>query len=199
MKLIIGRHGETASNRDGLVLGRSDSFLTVQGLATVRCVAEMLAEYEPEALFSSVLGRAAYTSALYSQRLGVPICFREALAELSCGVWEGRDRSEFKADRQSLRNTWTERPAGGESFADAEPRVNSLVAQLREMADRTNILIVGHSGVNRVLLKLWLGLEPRIAIRVLFPHDATFIIEETKPVRHRFADGAETEGLLFEP
>jgi len=199
MKLIIARHGETASNRDGLVLGRSDSFLTIQGLATVRRMPKMFTDYKPEVLLSSVLGRAAYTATIYSERLGLPLYFTPTLAELSCGVWEGLRRSDAGADRAFLRNTWTERPAGGESFADAETRVTSLIAEIRAMANRSVILIVGHSAVNRVLLKIWLELEPQVAIRLLSPHDAIYIVEETGSVRYRFADGAETDGLLFEP
>jgi len=199
MRLIVARHGETAYNRDGLILGQSDSILTVNGLATVHRMAEMLSVYGPEAIFSSTLGRAAYTSAIYSERLCVPIYFREALAELSCGIWEGGKRSDLEADQGSLRNAWTERPTGGESFADAETRVISLISEIRTSGNCSNILIVGHAAVNRVLLGIWLGLEPGKAIKLVFPHDAVYIIEDTTPVRHRFVDGPERQGLLFGP
>ncbi len=197
--MILARHGRTVFNRDGFIMGQSDSPLTPDGIETVAAVAGLLAQESLSAIYCSPLGRAAYTAAAYSRTLAVPLYFRRDMAELSCGLWEGHPRAEARQAASLLRTTWEERPPGGECYRDAEVRVGAFIEEIRSLAHRHEILVVGHASVNRVFLKLWLGLKPAAAILIHSPHDTIYILDERNPVRYRRSDGTEGEGLLWEP
>ncbi len=81
------------------------------------------------------------------------------MCELKCGRWEGRKRREVLSG-EIMRATWHDRPPGGESYSDAEVRVGSFIRELNSSDYSDSILVVGHAGINRVFLKLWLGLAP---------------------------------------
>ncbi len=197
-RLILARHGETHSNRNGFIMGRSDSPLTPEGVLMVRGVSQLLKAERVRAIFSSILGRAAFTAAIHSEVLGVPVHFRDDLAELSCGTWEGRSRLAVRGEGRLLRSSWTERPPGGESYQDAEIRARRLVQEVATAGIPDTVLLVSHASVSRVYLKIILGLDVERAIRIRFPHDTVYLLERDRTVRSRSIDGLPTAGLLWE-
>jgi len=198
-RIILARHGMTVSNRDGFVMGRSDSPLTREGIDKTSAVADLLAQEDVSAIYSSPLGRAAYTAAAYSRRLAAPLHFRHGMAELACGLWEKRLRAEVKHTATLLRTTWEEQPPGGECYRDAEGRVSAFIEEMLSLDNSHGILIVGHATVNRVFLKLWLGLEPATAILIHSPHDTVYFLDQRNTVHYRRSNGSQGEGLLWEP
>jgi broad specificity phosphatase PhoE len=180
-------------------MGHTDSPLTSEGIATVTSLVEVAGSEEIGAIFASSLGRASFTAALYSEGLGVPVHFSENMAELACGSWEGRPRWEVIHGSRRLRRTWEERPPGGESYQDAETRVTAFIEEILSVGFQSAVLVVGHAGVNRVFLKLLLGLDSATAVQVRFSHDSLYIIESEKGLLHRDAGGKQGTGLLFEP
>jgi broad specificity phosphatase PhoE len=213
--LILGRHGQTTSNRDGFVMGRSDSPLTPQGIRTAERMARFLETRRVARVFSSPLGRAAATSRIYADHLGLVATPRESMAELGCGSWEGRPRSEVVVDNRGLRPTWHKRPPGGESYADGEIRIAPFIDELKSLCglpwtdglsspqpteqDReSTILVVGHASINRVFLKLWLKLHTALALKISCPHDTVYILEPDGVVAARNSDGGVAGELLFE-
>ena len=112
---------------------------------------------------------------IYTQKAPIAINTRDAMAELACGEWEGRSKVEVKPDPGLIRDTWDDRPPGGESYRDAEQRVGSFIREIRDQTSFRRILVVGHAGVNRVFLRLWLGLQPQEAVKIRCPHDAVFV------------------------
>jgi alpha-ribazole phosphatase/probable phosphoglycerate mutase len=105
------------------------------------------------------------------------------MSELNCGIWEGRVRKEVLSG-EIMRATWHDGPPGGESYADAELRVGSFIRELNASESSDSILVVGHAGVNRVFLKLWLGLPPEYAVKIHFSHDTLYML-----------DGGEVSGM----
>ena len=123
---------------------------------------------------------------------------RPGLAELSAGDWEGLHRDEALRPGSVLRPGWSSRPPGGEGYADAEVRLKPVVAELGER--KGTCLVVGHFAINRVFLKLFLGLEEEAALAADIPHQALYLLEEGRPVRWLNARGEQGEGLLpWEP
>jgi len=179
-------------------MGRSDSQLTSNGIATALRMAEIVRSEGIETIFSSCLGRAAFTAALYSEQLGVQVHFRASMAELACGSWEGQPRLDVTSGSGALRTTWEDRPPGGESYQDAEPRVGKFIEEILDSGFAVPILVVGHASVNRVFLRLFLGLDKATAMRVSFPHDTLYIIQGRKEILRRDATGRQRSGLLFE-
>jgi broad specificity phosphatase PhoE len=197
-KLFLARHGQTESNRDGLVMGQSNSPLTAEGIATIQRLAQALKGDTVEVIFSSPLGRAAESARIYSETLGSPIVLKEALSELSCGLWEGKSRASVVGNKWQLRSGWQEQPPEGESYRDGEERVSKLIRDIGPRDRKDAIMLVGHAGVNRVVLKLLLDLDPDVAMRIRCPHDVVYVIDEEGAIFRRSAAGDKIRGLLFE-
>lgn len=196
-RIILARHAETLFNRVGVIMGRTDSVLSPQGEETVRALGRVLQGEGVQAVFCSPLGR-AYTSArIYMDTQRNLLSLRPGLAELACGDWEGLPRYLVKPNPGLLRSSWTDKPPNGESYQDAEPRVHSVIQELRRVP-YSPVLVVGHAGINRVFLKLWLGLTSEEAIKIRCPHDAFFILDETGSVSTKWVNGEESHGLLYE-
>lgn len=179
-------------------MGRSDSPLTEVGIQTAKQMARMLKPEGIAAVFSSPLGRATSSANIYVEPLGLPIALRDGMAELSCGLWEGKPRSEFTQHAWKLRETWQQKPPDGESYEDAENRVAAVIREIRTKSVPPVVLVVGHAGVNRVFLKLWLELPEDTAIEIMFPHDIVYLLEGDNRVRGKSAAGEEFSGLLVE-
>jgi broad specificity phosphatase PhoE len=179
-------------------MGRSDSPLTSEGRRSSAALAETLRAERVARILASPLGRALATAEIYADALHARINIVESMAELGCGEWEGRLRREVVRPGDQLRNTWWERPPGGESCADGEKRVRPLVRELRSNRTETGILVVGHASVNRVFLKVWLDLTPEVALRIICPHDRVYLLGSDGGTRSRWTSGGEYEGLLLE-
>ena len=180
-------------------MGRHDSPLTPEGLTIAAEVARLLDGEIITAVYSSPLGRAVASTRVYTQGLGMPITLVEAMAELAFGEWEGLLRIVAKPPPGRLRAFWDERPPGGESYRDAEDRVGAFIRELGEVRGTGTFLVVGHAGVNRVFLRLWMGLEPDYAVRLLCPHDSVFILNGPGRVVTRSLTKGDFEGLLVDP
>jgi len=197
-RIILARHGQTEFNQTGFMMGRSDSALTALGTATVRQMARTFEHEAVSEILCSPLGRAVATARIYGEILGIEPEIRPALAELSCGEWEGKPRALVSGGEGRMRKTWRDNVPGGESYQDAEHRVAPLISQLRLDHRPGTIMVVGHAGGNRVFLKLWLEVAPGLAVRIACPHDLVYILEEDSTVKARWSTGQESQGLSFE-
>ncbi len=195
-KIVLARHGQTEGNRDGFVLGRSNSPLTEEGLDCAERVAEMLKSVGIEMVFSSSLERALTTARTFVHELSLPIIPRDDLVELSCGLWEGQPRKSVTNDVFSIRYAWDFRPPLGESYADGERRLERFFGELAGDDLPETILVVGHASINRVFLKIALDLTVEEAMLVSVPHDHIYIIEQGK-VRIKTVSGVAGEGLIM--
>ena len=144
------RHGETESNRLGLVAGSSDVPLNATGLAQARAAAQRFAGSEVDAIWSSPLQRAHDTARCVAGVLGLDIVIIPDLAERNWGALEGKPR-------ESRARGLT--PPGGESLEAF--RARALAGFARVTPSRLP-LIVAHSGIYRVLCD-WLNLPQQAA------------------------------------
>ncbi len=196
MKVVLARHGETVFNCNRIIMGHEDSELTQDGIRIATGVARLVEAEAIDGAFSSPLGRALTSARIYTQDIPVPIVTRDAMAELACGDWEGRSKVEVKPDPFLIRDTWDDRPPGGESYRDAEQRVGSFIREIRAQTALTRILVVGHAGVNRVFLRLWLDLQPERALHLRCPHDTVFVLGNEGEVFSKSLSEGVIKGLL---
>jgi broad specificity phosphatase PhoE len=160
--LLLARHGQTADNAGGLILGRRDPPLSELGQAQARALAAAAHDATIASVWTSPLQRAAATAAIVSAATGAPVSVLDDLAESERGRWEGRPLAE-------LRRTEPERFAAFEAASDgfAFPGGESLaeqVARTRGALDRVAAgpqpaLIVAHVGTIRAAM-LALGRRP---------------------------------------
>jgi probable phosphoglycerate mutase len=105
--IVFARHGQTAPNREGLVLGRTDPELTEEGHRQAAWLAAALATEPVTALLASPLLRTRQTADAISAACGLPVVVDERLIEIDWGAWEGRstgtlaqsDVDKWKADK----------------------------------------------------------------------------------------------------
>jgi broad specificity phosphatase PhoE len=172
--LYLARHAETAANREGVILGQSDAPLTASGVLSAQKMGRLLAGRGVICILTSPLGRARTSAEIMARHVGVEPVLLADLAELSCGRFEGRPRKEVLENERSLRSSWTDRPPGGESYRDAEGRAARAIGVIEKELGRGPVLVVGHAVFNRVLLKLYCGLDPGFAIELIQPHDLIY-------------------------
>jgi alpha-ribazole phosphatase len=161
--LYLVRHGKVVQPDDQRrYLGQHEVPLSPEGEQQARHLARRFAHVRLGALVSSDLGRAVRTAELIAQSAHVPVVARSDLREIAMGAWEGRTFREvaqaepeaFRARGEDLANYQV---PGGESFAQCGRRA---VAALEDLLANTTgtLLIVGHAGVNRLLLCHLLGM-----------------------------------------
>jgi len=105
--IVFARHGQTAPNREGLVLGRADPELTEEGHEQAARLAAALAAEPVTAILTSPLLRTRQTAEPIGQACGVPVVVDDRLIEIDWGTWEGRstgtlaqsDVDRWKADK----------------------------------------------------------------------------------------------------
>ncbi|WP_076865119.1 histidine phosphatase family protein [Bradyrhizobium mercantei] len=100
-------------------------------------------------------------------RLGLAASEDDAFREQDFGDWTGRRHSEIEQElgAEAYRAFWnspgTNRPPGGESFADQIARARSGLARL----PAGDVVLVVHSGTIRAVLAIALELAPELALR----------------------------------
>jgi broad specificity phosphatase PhoE len=127
--IVFARHGQTAPNRDGLVLGRADPELTDEGHRQAALLAAALAGEGVAAILTSPLLRARQTAEPAGAACGVPVVVDERLIEIDWGAWEGRstgtlgqsDVDRWKAGRGAAPD--------GESLESLSWRVESFCTE----------------------------------------------------------------------
>jgi probable phosphoglycerate mutase len=160
--IYLVRHGAVQSPTDPKrFIGHLDLPLNAEGLQQAERLAEALRNVHLSSVFCSDLKRSFDTAQIISRLLQVPSVPRRELREISLGLWEGlsfdevrhHHPEEFRARGLDIVHY---RPPEGESFLDCTFRV---LAALYEILNSTpgNIIIVGHAGVNRIILSQALG------------------------------------------
>ena len=125
--LILVRHGESAGNAAGLLLGRIDSPLTDRGIGQARSLAETVSG--ATRLVSSPLERARHTAEALGT--GLPVEVDDRWVEVDYGEYDGRALGDVPAETWSRwRSDPTFAPPGGESLAAAGSRVRAACEEL---------------------------------------------------------------------
>jgi broad specificity phosphatase PhoE len=134
------RHGETQTNAQRLVAGSLDTELTAVGRQQALEAAAILAKEPITAVYSSPLRRAYDTAIPVAERLALPVVVIPELAERTWGVLEGQPRGS------RVRGVT---PEGAESSRVFAQRILCALGKIESETP----LIVGHSGVFRVLCR----------------------------------------------
>ncbi len=157
--IYLVRHGAIQPPGPGRrYLGQLDVPLSPEGYRQAESLRERLRPERLAAVYGSDLRRAMETAAIIAAPHGLTPRAWPEFREISLGAWEGlafeavqqRYPEEYAARGKDFINF---RPPGGESFLDCAHRV--LPAFYAALASTPgDLLIVGHAGVNRILLSL---------------------------------------------
>lgn len=144
------RHGQTVWNVQHRIAGVTDVELTEEGYRQARAAAEELRNsgIRIDEIWSSPLRRASETARILSEATGIPWRSEPRLKEQNFGRWEGKATVDegFILEKQQF----TRRCGGCESMLQVAQRVYDVLDELKQVPDRTRIL-VAHNGIARVV------------------------------------------------
>lgn len=165
IRIILARHGQTAWNKQDMIRGQADVPLDETGLAQAAATAARIAaEWQPAALYSSPLRRALQTAQPLADRLGLAVRTMAGLTDMDFGQWQGLAYTEVRRRWPEMSQAWATAPhtvtfPNGESLARVRQRGMSAVHQIIAEHPDQDVVIIGHTVLNRVLLCAMLGLD----------------------------------------
>jgi 2,3-bisphosphoglycerate-dependent phosphoglycerate mutase len=162
LTVYVVRHGQTDWNKEGRIQGGTDNPLNATGREQAATLARTLADVKVDAVYTSSQQRARQTAEVFESRAKVmPM---DELRERFFGKFEGANDkdSAIVADWNKRRFTWDDAMEGGESLESQSRRAESALRQIRERhKDGGTIVIVGHGGINPLLVSHLLGVPPQ--------------------------------------
>lgn len=169
--IYLARHGAVAHpDESRRFIGQMDLPLIEAGIRQAERLSEFLRETPLSAVFCSDLKRSIETAEIVARDHDLPCIPRRGLREVSLGQWDGMSfdsviQSQPEAFEARGRDILHYRPPGGESFLDCMERVipafHAILAETQG-----NLLIVGHAGVNRILLSQFLGRSMETLLKI---------------------------------
>jgi alpha-ribazole phosphatase len=169
--VYLVRHGEIWREDDrSRYVGQLDVPLSDRGRRQAAELGRRLRRARIAGLFSSDLSRSREAAEIAGDLLVLPCVQLPELREVSLGEWEGLSVHEVARQfpgeyRARGLDMGRFRPPGGESFEDCSARV--VPAFHRILAStHGDLLLVGHAGVNRLLLCHVLGMLPANLFRL---------------------------------
>jgi broad specificity phosphatase PhoE len=160
---LLMRHGETAWNREGRVMGRNPIELDADGRAQVEASIPFARLIQPELIVTSPLPRARQSAEIIAAGLGgVAVAEDPQLSEVKYGRWEGMVYDDLVEDPDYLnyRDHPLDAPTpGGETIAQVQSR--GVEAVRRAITDNSGrrILFVSHGDIIRTVLCHFMRLE----------------------------------------
>jgi probable phosphoglycerate mutase len=153
--LLLARHGQTADNANGLILGRRDPPLSELGEQQARQLAVRARARGVSVVWCSPLLRTCQTASIVGAALGIEPVVIEDLIESARGEWEGRPQSALVRDSPELFAAFEAGDPefafpGGESIRSQVRRTRRALAHVA--AGRQPSLVVAHAGTIRAAL-----------------------------------------------
>ncbi len=185
--LILVRHGESEWNRAGRIQGQVNSPLTDLGISQARAISDYLSgiflNQELE-IYSSPLKRAIQTAEIIAKgidHLSSEVIIEERLNDFNLGEISGTygwDKvAEIFPEQAQLRlqDPMRFHPSGGESGAEFEARLRSLMEEL--MSDGTTKLMVSHGIVNKFIRGIYKNLSGKEMINLGESQNTIYCLE----------------------
>jgi len=163
--ILLIRHGQTAANRDALLVGRIDPPLTELGEAQAQRLGARLQGSNPSSILSSPLSRARQTAEAIAASTGLTVKTEDRLIEMNYGEWDGMPIADVPIDVwRQWRSDPDFKPPGGESLHDVSSRVGSLMGELLLSDDLA--IVVSHVSPIKAALTWALGAPDQMVWRM---------------------------------
>ena len=182
--VFLLRHGDCRQDDVKRYVGQGDLELNAEGRSQAAGWRAKLADVPFDGMFCSDLSRSWETASIIAQGRDQRVRPLSRFREISLGSWDGlpigdvRRLYPLEYEKRGADMAYY-RPPGGECFADVAARVIPLFEELVRSA-AGNLLIVGHSGVNKVLLCHILGMPLENLFRIRQDYGCLNVIDNGK-------------------
>lgn len=173
--VYFARHGQTEFNKQKRLQGWKDSPLSDAGKEHSREMGRALKGKSFTPVWVSPLGRAIQTAEIMQEFIGFEYETNDDLREVSFGDWEGNTLPEIDEKfpgmwEERQNNKWSYIPPGGESNEHAQERAIRMANQIRKCEPGSQVLIIAHFAINRLILSQFMDIEPSDTMRMNVPH-----------------------------
>ncbi|MBW1722601.1 MAG: histidine phosphatase family protein [Deltaproteobacteria bacterium] len=164
-RLYLVRHGQVEGYDRNPVYGHTDVGITQVGKLQMESLSERLRLADIGVIYSSDLKRSVIGAQIIARYHDVPHHIVPELREMYFGTWEGmtleeiHERFTHELRKRKKNIVDFKPPGGGESFSELSGRVSPCFREILEKHQGENILLVGHGGVNRIILCEAMGLD----------------------------------------
>ncbi|MHC1759076.1 MAG: alpha-ribazole phosphatase [Negativicutes bacterium] len=182
--IYLIRHGRIQNEGEQRrYIGQIDVPLDAVGVRQAERMRERLARAGVGEIYCCDLERSRATAEILALNNECPVSVRSDLREIHLGEWEGisfgevirRFPGQFEARGKDIAYYQT---PGGESFADCSRRVLNVFQEI--VADMVEpVVIVGHAGVNRLILCHLLGMPIANLFRIAQDYACINVIQYT--------------------
>ncbi|MBS3087721.1 histidine phosphatase family protein [Candidatus Pacearchaeota archaeon] len=152
MRLIITRHGETVENRAGIIQGHLPGVLSDLGREQAQRLAKKLKDEKIDLIISSDLARAVDTTREVARFHDCEILFDERLRERYLGSFQGKREKEDLGIGKDKLIADVIKGDDVETHEEILARAKDLLNYILTL-DFENILLVGHSGICKNILR----------------------------------------------
>ena len=164
IRIFIARHGETDYNQKGLLQGRGiDAPLNETGFKQANLLSLYLSGYDADHLVSSSLTRTWQTAEPLGKAKKLDILKETDLDEMDFGEFEGKPYLDAAEELDNIQTFWKRGELdvpipGGESPRQVFDRANSAFQNILKSFSGSNLMLVLHGRLIRVLLSEWTGI-----------------------------------------
>lgn len=156
-RLYLIRHGQVQGFEQRRYNGHADVALTDLGVEQYHQLKDRLADSHISACYSSDLTRCKIGANIICEQFGIEPVHRSELRELNIGIWESLTWQEIQSRwpnewQARLNDLVNYRVPEGENLLDVEARAMPVVREMLERHRGQELLLVGHGGLNRIIL-----------------------------------------------
>lgn len=205
----IARHGQTVWNAEMRIQGQENIPLTRDGYRNRRGLFYLLKDKPIKHIYTSALQRSINTAFPIAQYLHLPIQTTSNLNEISFGLLEGENLSDFDEWAEQTWNWWLKNPfenrvpGGGENYLDLLKRADIFLSSLNQHNDQDVTLVVAHFRINQMLIGRLTNMKIEEAITILQPNNQVYRIQkkenDSAEIEYTFTSTNVNEEITWQP
>ena len=183
-QIIFLRHGQAKNNTERILAGRTEGVpLTDTGIKQAEHTAQLLAEMNISAIYSSPIERAKHTAEIAGKHNSLDVTIDDRLNELDMGKFTGMPYDEiFKSHGNVFMKFYNGELEiahnGVETFPDVKKRILGIVDHIIEKHPDENVLLVTHMDPIKAMLSTVIDLSPTNLFELIIANASLNIFRE---------------------
>ena len=183
-QIIFLRHGQAKNNTERILAGRTEGVpLTDTGIKQAEHTAQLLADMNISAIYSSPIERAKHTAEIAGKHNSLDVTIDDRLNELDMGKFTGMPYDEifnshgnvfmkfYNGELEIAHN-------GVETFPDVKKRILGIVDHVIEKHPGENVLLVTHMDPIKAMLSTVIDLSPTNLFELIIANASLNIFRE---------------------